>query len=266
MGDAEPELAPGLHGRATAVPGLTYRGFRLLWRMLAAALGFRLVLEGAEHLPHDAAGKPAGGWILAGMPHRTWVDPFPPWILLPARPRLAFFGDAQMMARSPQRRFLIERLGGVVPIPSSRDPNVVAKHLAAAKALLDAGAIFMLFPETGQPSELGHLRKLGAGLGYVALRNRAPIVPFIFGGNDELYWGRRLVTRVLPALDPVALAGLSPADPLPEPGSSAERAAVHRLMAALAEAVAPAVMDVHLESIPAPGTRKRGRFLTHLFR
>ena len=116
----EPELAAGLHGRATAVPGLTYRAFRLLWRALAAALGFRLVLEGAEHLPRDSHGRPSGGWILAGMPHRTWVDPFPPWILLPSRPRLAFFGDARRMARSGIRRFLSERLGGVIPIPSGR--------------------------------------------------------------------------------------------------------------------------------------------------
>ncbi|HLX34518.1 MAG TPA: 1-acyl-sn-glycerol-3-phosphate acyltransferase [Candidatus Limnocylindrales bacterium] len=261
-----PELSAGLHGRATADPGWTYRGLRLLWKVLAWLLGIRLELQGAEHLPRDATGRPTGAWILAGMPHRTWIDAFPTWILLPTRPRLAFFGDAQMMARSWQRRFLIERLGGVVPIPSSRDPKVVEMHLAAARALLDAGAIFELFPETGPASELGHLRKLGAGLGYVALRNQVPIVPVIFGGNDELYWGRRIIVRVLPPLDPRSLAGLAAEAPLPEPGSSAERAAVHRLTATLAETVAPAVMDVHLASVPPPGTVKRGRFLTTMFR
>jgi 1-acyl-sn-glycerol-3-phosphate acyltransferase len=264
--DHEPELTAGLHGRATAEPGWTYRGLRLLWKVLAFALGLRLELQGAEHLPRDAAGRPTGGWILAGMPHRTWIDAFPTWILLPSRPRLAFFGDARMMARSAQRRFLIERLGGVVPIPSSRDPLVVARHLAAAAALLEAGAIFELFPETGPPSELGHIRKLGGGLGYIALRNWAPIVPVIFGGNEELYWGRRIIVRVLPALDPLELAGLAPDAPLPEPGSSAERAAVHRLTAGLAGAVGPAVADVHLASVPPPGTPKRGTFLTKLFR
>ena len=262
----EPELAAGLHGRATPVPGITYRGMRLLWRVLAAALGFRLVLEGAEHLPRDAAGRPAGGWILAGMPHRTWVDPFPPWILLPAKPRLAFFGDAKMMARSGPRRFLIERLGGVVPIPSGRDPRVVEAHLAAAAEILRAGAIFMLFPETGPPSELGRIRRLGGGIGYFALRNRAPIVPVIFGGNDELYFGRRLTMRVLPALDPLQLAGLEAGAAPPASGSSAERAAAHRIVDGLAAAVAPAVMEVHVASVAPPGTRKRGRFLTTLFR
>jgi 1-acyl-sn-glycerol-3-phosphate acyltransferase len=262
----EPELAAGLHGRATPEPGLTYHALRWLWRLLAAALGLRLELQGAEHLPRDAAGRPAGGWILAGMPHRTWIDPFVPWILLPARPRLTFFGDAQMMARSPQRRWIINRLGGVVPIPSSRDPKVVAIHLAAAAELLDAGAIFMLFPETGPPSELGHIRRLGGGLGYIALRNHAPIVPVIFGGNHELYWGRRMVMRVLPPIDPVELAGLEPGSPLPPEGSSAERAAVHRLTAALAEIVRPAVTEVHARSEPRTGARKRGLFLTKMFR
>ena len=266
MTAAEPELAAGLHGRATSIPGLTYRSLRATFRVLAFLLGLRIEVEGREHLPRTADGRPAGGWILAGMPHRTWIDPFPPWIVLPARPRLAFFGDARMMARSGFRRWVIERLGGVVPIPASRDPKVVATHLAAATRLLDAGAIFMLFPETGPPSELGEIRRLGGGLAYVALRNRAPIVPVIFGGNDELYWGRRFVMRVLPPLDPVALAGLEADAPLPEPGSSAERAAIHRLTSALGERVGPDVLAVHEASVPPAGTRKRGTFLTHLFR
>ena len=63
----------------------------------------------------------------------------------------------------------------------------------------------------------------------------------IFGGNHELYWGRRIVMRVLPLLDPLDLAGLDPGSALPPEGSSAERAAVHRLTAALAERVGPAV-------------------------
>lgn len=264
--ERESELAPGLHGKATSEPGFTYRLLRSLWRLLADALGLRLVIQGAEHLPHDAAGRPMGGWLLAGMPHRTWIDPFVPWILLPSRPRLAFFGDARMMARSRWRQWAIERLGGVIPIPSSRDPKVVATHLAAATRIIDAGAIFMLFPETGPASEVGHLRRLGGGLSYMALRNRAPIVPVIFGGNHELYWGRKILMRVLPPLDPIELAGLEPGSPLPEPGSSAERAAVHRLTQALADRTAPAVLEVHLESEPRPGKRKRGLFLTTLFR
>jgi 1-acyl-sn-glycerol-3-phosphate acyltransferase len=263
--ESEPELSAGLHGRATSRPGLTYRILRLIWRILAAALGIRLTIEGREHLPRDAAGRPTGGWIAAVMPHRTWIDPFVPWILLPATPRLAFFGDARTMARSPLRRWAVARLGSVIPIPASRDPKVVATHLEAAREVLDAGAVFLLMPETGPASELGELRRLGGGMGYVALRNRAPIVPLILAGNHELYFGRRILMRILPPLDPLPLAGLEADDPLPAHGSNDEREAVHRLMKALADRVAPAVAELHARSQPPPGTRKRGLFLTKLF-
>jgi hypothetical protein len=46
---------------------------------------------------------------------------------------------------------------------------------------------------------------------------------------------------VLPALDPAALAGLAPGEPLPAEGSNEEREAVHRLTKSLAEAVRPNV-------------------------
>jgi 1-acyl-sn-glycerol-3-phosphate acyltransferase len=264
--EPEPELSAGLHGTATSEPGLTYRLLRLLWRTVAALLRIRMSFEGRENLPVDAAGRPAGGWIAAGMPHRTWIDPFVPWILLPSRPRLAFFGDARTMARSPLRRFIMARLGGVIPIPAGRDPKTVAVHLAAAHATLGAGAVFLLFPETGPASELGKLRRLGGGMGYIALQNRAPIVPLIIGGNHEIYFGQRVLMRALPALDPLKLAGLAPGDPLPPQGSNEEREAVHRLMQALGERVAPAVAELHERAQLPPGSKKRGLFLTKLFR
>ena len=263
---AEPELAPGLHGPATAEPGLTYRLLRLLWRLLAALLRVRLVLEGAEHLPCDESGRPRGGWIAAVVPHRTWIDPFVPWILLPARPRFAFFGDARAMARSPLRRFVVRRLGGVIPISAARDPRAMDIHIEAAKAVLAAGAVFMVMPETGAASALGEIRRLGGGMAYIALRTDVPIVPLVLGGNDELYFGRRIVLRALPALDPLELAGLASADDLPEPGSAAERDAAHQLTGAFASRVEDAVAEVHRAAQPPPGARKRGRFLTRLFR
>jgi 1-acyl-sn-glycerol-3-phosphate acyltransferase len=262
----EPELAPGLQGTPSRRPGVTYRALRIAWTWCASLLRARLVLEGAEHLPRTAGGRRAGGWIAAVVPHRTWIDPFVPWILLPERPRFIFFGDARTMARSPLRRFLLRRLGGVIPIPAGRDPRTVEVHLEAASRALAAGGVFMLMPETGPASKPGELRRLGGGMAYVALRNRAPIVPLVLGGNDELYFGRRVILQVLPALDPWTLAGLAEGEPAPASGSSAERRAAHTLTAAFAERVAPAVAEVHQRSLPPPGTRKRGRCLTTLFR
>ena len=263
---AEPELAPGLHGPATAEPGLTYRFLRQLWRLLAGLLRVRLVLEGAEHLPRDERGRPRGGWIAAVVPHRTWIDPFVPWILLAARPRFAFFGDARAMARSPLRRFVVRRLGGVIPISAARDPRAMDGHIEAAKAVLGAGAVFMIMPETGAASALGEIRRLGGGMAYIALRTGAPIVPLVLGGNDELYFGRSIVLRALPALDPLEPAGLASADHLTVPGSTTERDAAHRLTAAFATRVEDAVAEVHRAAQPPTGARKRGRFLTRLFR
>jgi len=262
----EPELSAGLHGAATSRPGLSYRFLRGLWWLLARCLRIHMTIEGRENLPRDAAGRPSGRWIAAGMPHRTWIDPFVPWILLPSTPRLAFFGDARTMARSPLRRWVVARLGSVIPIPAGRDPKVVAKHLDAARDVLDAGAVFLLMPETGPAAEVGSIRRLGSGTGYMALRNRAPIVPLIFGGNHELYFGRRIIMRVLPALDPVELAGLAPGELLPAQGSNEEREAVHRLTKALADRVAPSVAELHARAVAAEGRRKRGVFLTKLFR
>ncbi|HEY4226780.1 MAG TPA: lysophospholipid acyltransferase family protein [Candidatus Limnocylindrales bacterium] len=262
----EPELNAGLLGGALARPGMTYRLLRVVWRACAALLGARLELEGAENLPRTPDGRRAGGWIAAVVPHRTWIDPFVPWILLPERPRFVFFGDARTMARSPIRRFVVRRLGGVIPIPSGRDPRMVDVHLEAAQQALVAGGVFMLMPETGPPSEPGELRRLGSGMAYVAIRNRAPIVPLILGGNDEIYLGRRVILRVLPALDPWELAGVAVGAAAPGPGSSDERRASRRLTMAFADRVAAHVAEVHQRSLPPPGTRRRGRFLTTLFR
>lgn len=264
--NAEPELPPGLLGVATPRPGMTYRILRVLWGLVASLLRAHLVLEGADNLPRDARGRRAGGWIAAVVPHRTWIDPFVPWLLLQERPRFAFFGDARTMARSPLRRFLLRRLGGVIPIPAARDPATVATHLEAARTVLDAGMVFMLMPETGPPSRPGELRRLGGGMAYVALRNRAPIVPIVLGGNEEMHFGRRVILRVMPPLDPLALAGLAPGDPIPGPGSSAERRATRRLTQAFEARVAGDVAEVHARAQPPPGTRRHGRFLTTLFR
>ena len=64
--EREPELSVGLHGAATAEPGLTYRLLRGVWRVAAWVLRLRFEVEGLGSLPRDATGLPVGGWIAAG--------------------------------------------------------------------------------------------------------------------------------------------------------------------------------------------------------
>lgn len=261
-----PELPAGLVGSPGPRAGLTYRLLRFGWRFVAALLGLRIHVEGLDHLPRDADGRRAGGYIVAGLPHRTWIDPFLPWGWLPAEPRLVLFGDARTMARSPFRRWVVRRVGGILPIPSHGGPRSFATHLAAAGEVIAAGGVFCLFPESGFPSPVERSRPIAPGLGYLALRTGAPIVPVVIGGNHELYLGRRLVLRVLPPQDARALAGIAPGDALPVAGSREERDAAHRIADAFRGATAIDVDAAWRVVEPTPGTRKRWLGLTHLFR
>jgi 1-acyl-sn-glycerol-3-phosphate acyltransferase len=261
-----PELPAGLIGRASPRAGMAYRLLRRAWRTGSLSLGFRVRVSGIDNLPCDASGRPTGGYVLAGVPHRTWIDPFLPWGWLPAEPRLALFGDARTMARSPLRRFVVRRVGGILPIPSHGGRAAFTAHLGGAVEVLRAGMVFCLFPEYGPPSPVEASRPIAAGLGYIALRSGAPIVPLVIGGNHELFWGRRIEMRVLPPLDPLALAGLEPGSRPPEPGSREESAAAHAIAEGFRAATAAAVAGAWRAAEPRPGARKRMLGLTHLFR
>jgi 1-acyl-sn-glycerol-3-phosphate acyltransferase len=252
----------GLVGTPSPRAGWPYRsllsGCRLIGR---GFFGFRPTLAGAANLP-TSAGRPAGGWIGAGLPHRTWVDPFLVADLLPIEPRLIFFGDGRAMFRSPLRRFLVRRVGGVIPIWPGGGRAAVEAHLAAAKATIGSGAVLVVFPEVGPASELGAARPLGLGLAYIAIRTGAPIVPLVLGGTHELFRGRRLRLEILPACTARELGGLGPTDPLPEPWSSAERALAHTIVGRFHDLTAAAVLEAHLRTQPDPGARRRWRWLT----
>ena len=251
------ELAAGLHGRVTGRAGIAYRAARIAWRFVAACLRIRVRVEGREHVPRS------GAFIVSGLPHRTWVDPFLLWGWLPSEPRLVFFGDARAMGRSRLRRAVLRVVGGVIPIPTAHQAGAVETHFAAATGALAAGAAFCLFPETGPEAPLRSIRRLGAGVGYIALRSGAPVVPVAIGGNHELFFGRTIIVRVLP---PVSALELARVVAPPEPGSGEEREAVHRVLDALAAVVASPVVEAHDAAEPRPGTRKRMTWLTTLFR
>jgi 1-acyl-sn-glycerol-3-phosphate acyltransferase len=265
-----PELAPGLIGAASPTAGVAYRLLRLAWRAAAFLLRFHVEVSGLENLPRDRAGRLAGGWIAAGLPHRTWIDPFLLWGWLPAEPRLVFFGDARTMARSPIRRWVVRRVGGILPIPSHGGPRSFATHLAAASEVLRSGAVFCLFPESGMPAPVGTARPISPGVGYIALRSGASIVPVVIGGNDLLYLGRRIAVRIGEPVTWAELAVAGGPGPVPrtapEPGSGEERRLARRISDGLRVHTAPAVLRAHQDVAPRPGARLRGTGLTHLFR
>ena len=264
-----PELPPGLIGEASPRAGIAYRLLRLAWRVAAVPLRFHVEASGLEHLPRRTDGRLAGGYIAAGLPHRTWIDPFLLWGWLPAEPRLVFLGDARTMARSPLRRWVVRRVGGILPIPSHGGPRSFATHLAAAGDVLRSGAVFCLFPESGAAVPVGTARPVSAGIGYVALRSGAAIVPVVIGGNDLLFIGRRIAVRVHEPLTWRQLAaadGGAVPDAAPAPGSGEEQRLAHRVAEGLRAVTADAVLQAHEDVAPQAGARLRGTGLTRLFR
>jgi 1-acyl-sn-glycerol-3-phosphate acyltransferase len=252
----------GLVGRASPRAPRIYRLLIAGCRAIARVLGFRLQLEGAERLPTQADGRPAGGWIAAGIPHRTWIDPFVLALLLPIEPRINWLGDGRAIYRSRLRAFVFARIGGVIPIWPKGGRQAFDQHVEAARSVIDAGAVFGLFPEVGAAVPVDRARPLSPGIAYFALRTGAPIVPLILGGAHELFLGREIILSVLEPVTARELGGLAPEAPLPEPGTPEERdlagVITHRLQALVAGPVA----DLHARAEPPTGTRKRWRWLT----
>jgi 1-acyl-sn-glycerol-3-phosphate acyltransferase len=256
----------GLVGQPSSAASPAYRLLLGCCQLIARLLGFRLILQGAANIPRDSEGRPSGGWIAAGVPHRTWIEPFILALLLPPEPRLVFFGDGRAIFRSPLRRAIFRAIGGVVPIWPGGGRSAFTAHVAAVGGVVDAGAIFALFPEVGPPVPVGRARPIAPGIGYFALRSGAPVVPVVFGGTDELYLGRRMVMRVLPSRSPHELAGVEAGGPLPRPESREERAAAHRIASTLDSIVAPDVAEVHRAAESRPRKRKLLRGLTGILR
>ena len=107
-----------------------------------------------------ATGRPVGGWIAAGLPHRTWVDPFVVVDVLPVEPRLIFFGDGPAIFRSAGGAG--SSGGSAASSRSGRAATARRRaHLAGAGRPSDEGAVLCLFPESGPATPPGTARPFG---------------------------------------------------------------------------------------------------------
>jgi 1-acyl-sn-glycerol-3-phosphate acyltransferase len=232
-----------------ASPG--YLAVRLLARaILFGVLRFRIESSGREHLP------PAG-YLLVGAAHRGWMDPFVVLHALPAQPRAWFLGSGPSTFTSPWREWLIRWLGGLLPV--WRGGVGVKPHVASARAVVGNGGVFVQMPEgtvSGPPGQLGPFR---IGVGLIALRTAAPIVPFAFAGTEELYIGKRMASRILPATSVERLLGADWDGILPAGGSREELALARRVTDALAAIIGPVVEALHPMTVDPPSRPRRLR-------
>jgi len=222
-----------------ARPRLLYRPIRLICRATARLL-FDVTVDGRENLP-------AGGSIVAGLPHRNWVEPLLLIAVMPATPRLAIIAEGRTVSRSWWRRQLVQLAGGVIPIDVRAEASSFERIARAVADVTNAAAAVAIFPETGPPSHPPEFRRLSPGVAHLAARSRAQVVPVVFGGTHELYLRRRIVVRILPAL---------------EPPDNTRRPVVAAFMADLQSKAEVAAVDLHRSAESRGPERKRWRWLT----
>ena len=250
--------------RGGAVEGLAWLGrapeanASILYRFLRLVARFVIFVVFRIRIRTSGQGDlPRGGYLLVAAAHRGWMDPFVVMHAIPPTPRAWFLGSAPSTFTSAWRERLIHRVGGLLPV--WRGGVGVDAHVAAAHAVVGNGAVFVQMPEgtvSGPPGRIGAFRN---GWAIIALRTDAPIVPLAMAGTEELYLGRRLASRVLPATTVRALAGLPEGAPLPAPGSREEFDTARRMSEALADRLGPAVEELYPWTVDPPGHPRRLR-------
>ena len=229
-----------------------YRVIRVLVRFLCfVVFRFRIATSGQEHIP---AG---GGYLVVAAAHRGWMDPFVVMHALPGEPRAWFLGSAPSALTSKTREWLARSVGGLLPV--WRGGVGIDAHVASAQAVIANGAVFVQMPEgtvSGPPGRLGPLRN---GWAIIAQRTDAPILPIAMAGTEELYVGRRMASRILPATTVRELAGLPSDAVLAEAGSREELALAHVLSDRLAERLGPVVEALYPGTVDPPDHPRRLR-------
>jgi 1-acyl-sn-glycerol-3-phosphate acyltransferase len=226
---------------------LLVRVVRLFARFVCfVLLRFQVRTSGQEHLP-------TGGYLLVAAAHRGWMDPFVVMHALPVEPRAWFLGSAPSTFTSKSRERLVHTLGGLLPV--WRGGVKIDQHVDAARAVVGNGGVFVQMPEgtvSGPPGTTGPFR---IGWAVIALRTGAPIVPMAIAGTEELYVGRRMVSRVLPGL---GIRDLVPDwdGVVPEAGSRAELELARRMTAGLEAVLRPVVEELHPSTVDPPGRRR----------
>jgi 1-acyl-sn-glycerol-3-phosphate acyltransferase len=230
---------------------LLYRALRAVARaVLFGLFRFRIETSGQEHLP-------GGGYLLVGAAHRGWMDPFVALHAIPPEPRGWFLGSAPSTFTSWWREALLHRLGGLLPV--WRGGVGVEQHVASARAVIANGAVFVQMPEGTVSGPAGRIGPFRIGAAVIALRTRAPIVPLAIAGTEELYIGRRMASRVLPATSVEALLGPGWDGVAPDAGSREELELARALTLRLEAILGPVVEELQPSTVDPPDRARRLR-------
>ena len=166
---------------------------RSVWRWVAK-LVVRVILGALFDVRVDS-GLPARGPLIVVANHQGWADGFLIAAAFPLAAPVRFLGDRDGTMSSWWHRALLESLDLVIPIDRSRqgaDRAAIARTLAA----LERGEIVVVFAEGRVSHTESALSEFARGVGYLALRSGAPVLPVWLGGTAELYLRRPLHVQV----------------------------------------------------------------------
>ncbi len=164
------------HERArTREPDWVYEVVRMLLTPTTMAL-YRCWAIGTENVP-------AGPVILAPNHFSQW-DHFFCGVYL--RRKVRFMAKSQLFS-NPLIEFIFAH-GGVFPVRRGKRDQ---EAFETAHVILEKGGLLVMYPEGGR-SRSGHLGDPRPGLGYIALRSGAPVVPVAIHGSLDVRRWRRL--------------------------------------------------------------------------
>ena len=163
---------------------LLYRCGWILSRFVSYVI-FRMKVTGSENIPRE-------GGFLPACNHASYFDP-------PFVGGLLNF-PVHYMAK---RELFRNRLSGAIlrrlhAIPTARG-EVDRAALHRFMGVVQSGGVLLVFPE-GTRSKSGEFQKARAGVGLIAHKVKAPIIPVYLHGTNDLsacFWGRDRLRAVI---------------------------------------------------------------------
>ena len=203
--------------------------------------GFRIEVSGRENVP---AGEPL---IVAGGPHRNWVDGFLLLVALPPEPRVVFLASENVSDRW-WRRALVRLAGGFESVSTASTLNREA--LDAALGVLKRGDRLGIFPEgwhylDSPMRQIGDFRR---GLAFIAQQSGRRVLPVALAGGKPLWRGKTLRVAIGTPLDPPPL----------DAGKAVQQTWSDELRATMQDLIPPEPREIPLQ-------QRRWPWLTDLF-
>src|SRR5574337_743236 len=139
--------------------------------LVIAKVAFRLHVEGEECIPST-------GPVILAANHVSFIDPV--IIMVSVRRPVRFMAKKELF-RSPLFGWLLRQFG-TFPIDRNR---INLQAFKQATSFLEAGEVVAMFPE-GTRGDGIELRPAKPGIGLIAVRTGAPVVPVLHRGTEKV--------------------------------------------------------------------------------